>query len=301
METILITGAGPRGVTGKLIKEHFSGKYNLLTPGSSELDLTNDIAVNEYFDTHHIDYVVHCATFRPASISPSHFVDDELESNLRMYFSLAAQANRFKKMVYLGSGAEFDKSKPIVRAKECDFGRSIPKNKYGLGKYIMNMHTRNSSNIYNLRLFGTICKYERPDKNVVSNLCVKAIKGMPLTLKQDCLFSFMDMDYLPDIIDFVLKNEISTHDLNLAIDKPHRLSEIVQMIIDINKSGKYLVEKEGLNIEYTADTDRLLSIQPLVTLLRTASVKDAVHKVYDFYSNHAQCINVDLIDKRWNK
>ena len=31
METLFITGAGPNGITGRLIKEHFEGKYNLLT------------------------------------------------------------------------------------------------------------------------------------------------------------------------------------------------------------------------------------------------------------------------------
>lgn len=40
METLFITGAGPNGITGRLIKEHFEGKYNLLTPNSKELDLT---------------------------------------------------------------------------------------------------------------------------------------------------------------------------------------------------------------------------------------------------------------------
>lgn len=299
METILITGAGPKGVTGRLIKEHFLGKYNLLTPGSAELDLTNDIAVRKYFDTHVIDYVVHCATFRPTSVSPAHFVDDELESNLRMYFSLASQSNKYKKMIYLGSGAEFDKSKPIVRAKEGDFGASIPKNKYGLGKYIMNLHARNSSNIYNLRLFGTICKYEKPEKNVVSNLCVKAIMGLPLNLKQDCLFSFMDMDYLPMIIENVLTSDITYRDINIAIDRPYLLSEIAKMIIEMNKSGIYSVEREGLNLEYTANTSNLATCLSNSEFYKKCSVRDAVRKVFEHYLIMKDSIDIKDIDNRW--
>lgn len=262
METVFITGAGPNGVTGKLIKEHFIGKYNLLTPGSRDVDLTNDEAVCEYFDTHKIDYVVHCATFRPSSVGVSHFVDEELESNLRMFYALASQSSKYKKMIYLGSGAEFDKCKPIIEVSEEDFGRSIPKTKYGFGKYIMNSYTRQSENIYNLRLFGTLSKYEKPEKNVVSNLCVKAISNLPLSLRQDCRYSFMNMEKLPSIIDFLLHTDIREHDINIAIDQPVLLSDIAKMIIGFHQSGILKIEKEGMNLEYTANTSRMRKILP---------------------------------------
>lgn len=67
-------------------------------------------------------------------------------------------------MIYFGSGAEFDKTSAIIDIKEEAFGRSIPKDQYGLGKYIMNLNTRTSNNIYNLRLFGTINPLERYTK-----------------------------------------------------------------------------------------------------------------------------------------
>ena len=128
-DIILITGAGPKGITGRLIKEFFQSKFNILTPSSKELDLTNDNAVYDYFIQNKIDYVIHCATFRPSSVDTSHFVDEELESNLRMFLSLEKQSSKFKKMIYFGSGAEFDKSRSIVNVSEEDFGQQIPKNK----------------------------------------------------------------------------------------------------------------------------------------------------------------------------
>ena len=187
MKTVLITGAGPTGVTGRAIREYLENDYSILAPSSKELDLTDDAVVRSYFDTHHIDFVVHCATYRSNISQTTHMVDEELESNLRMYFALASQSEKFEKMVYLGSGAEYDKSRPIVNVKEEQFGESIPKNKYGLGKYIMNQHCRSSKNIYNLRMFGTLNPYERYTKNVVCNLCAKAVMGLPLTLKRDVL------------------------------------------------------------------------------------------------------------------
>lgn len=297
METLFITGAGPRGVTGRLIKEFFVGKYEILSPSSSELDLTNDEAVSEYFDNHKIDYVIHCATFRPLSIHDGHFVDEELESNLRMYYSLVAQASKFKKMIYFGSGAEYDKSKPIIGATEDTFGASVPKNKYGLGKYIMNSHACKSRNIYNFRLFGTINKYERPEKNVISNLCVKAISGLPLQLNRDCKFSFVDIEDILPLLEYALKNELNYHDYNLTNGNAILLSEVGRIISELAVGSNNSIEfvKDGLNNEYTGDNSRVVEDFKI----EFTSIKDSIVKVLDYYKSIVDTIDVEAIDNRW--
>ena len=296
MEKLLITGAGPNGVTGRLIKEYFKSEYNLITPSSKELDLTNDEVVYQFFSANQIDYVIHCATFRPHSADSSHFVDEELESNLRMYYSLASQNKHYKKMIYFGSGAEFDKSKSIVRVSEDDFGRSVPKNKYGLGKYIMNDNARKSDNIYNFRLFGTINKYERPNKNVISNLCAKAVFGIPLTLRQDCLFSFVDINDVLPILRKALKTDLMFHDYNLASDEPYYLSEIASIIQELSDSPNGItISKEGFNLEYTASNKRVKSeMNPYFT-----SIRDSVKDVFNYIRSIKNEINILEIDNRW--
>lgn len=296
METILITGAGPNGVTGRLIKEYFQSEYNLITPSSKELDLTNDEVVSQFFSANQIDYVIHCATFRPHSVDSSHLVDEELESNLRMYYSLASQNKHYKKMIYFGSGAEFDKSKPIVNVSEDDFGHTVPKNKYGLGKYIMNDNARKSDNIYNFRLFGTINKYERPNKNVISNLCAKAILGIPLTLRQDCLLSFIDINDVLPILRTALATSLAFHDYNLVSDKPYYLSDIASIIQELSNSKKDITfSKKGFNIEYTASNERVKSeMNPIFT-----SIRDSVKDVYNHIKSIKSEINIYEIDNRW--
>ena len=296
METLFITGAGPRGVTGRLIKEFFWGKYILLTPSSSELDLTNDEAVTSYFNNHQIDYVIHCATYRPTSTHDSHFVDEELESNLRIYYALAAQSSKYKKMIYFGSGAEYDKSKPIVDVKEEQFGFSVPKNKYGLSKYIMNTHAIHSFNIYNFRLFGTINKYERPEKNVISNLCVKAIKGLPLKLRKNCKFSFVDMEDLLPLLEFTLTHELKSHDYNLTNGTKVLLSEIGEIIASHTGRNIHMeFENTGLNNEYTGDNTRIRK----ECNIEFTSIQESVNKVLDYYKLISETIDADSIDNRW--
>ena len=296
MKTLLITGAGPNGITGRLIKEYFKGKYILYTPGSKELDLTNDASVSDYFAQNAIDYVIHCATFRPTSVDKSHLVDEELESNLRMFYSLASQSNRFEKMIYFGSGAEFDKSHAIIGVPEEDFGRNIPKNKYGLAKYIMNDYARKSSNIYNFRLFGTINKYERFTKNVISNLCVKAIKNLPVQLRQDCRFSFVDISDILPLLDYALCNDLTHHDYNVVMDKNYLLSDIAKLIIDFaGKNEEVEIKSPGLNLEYTASNNRIKKEFPM----RFTPIEESVKQVYDYYHQIKETIDVSNIDARW--
>lgn len=294
METLLITGAGPHGITGRLIKEYFVKKYNILSPSSSELDLTNDTDVIAYFNKYHIDYVIHCATFRPTS--NMHFINDELESNLRMYFTLASQSSKFKKMIYFGSGAEYDKSRDIISIKENDFGHSIPKNKYGLAKYIMNINTRKSSNIYNFRLFGTINKYERPEKNVIANLCVKAINGLPLKLKQNCRFSFLDIEDILPLLEFALSHNLKFHDYNLTNGNSILLSEIGTIIANLAERNSYIeFENEGLNKEYTGDNSRIKSEYNI----NFSPIQLSVKKVFDYYKTNSKNLDINNLDSRW--
>lgn len=295
-KTVLITGAGPTGVTGRFLKEYLEKDYTILAPSSKELDLTDDAAVRAYFNSHRVDFVVHCATYRSNISQTTHMVDEEFESNLRMYFALASQSDKYQKMVYLGSGAEYDKSRPIVNIKEEQFGESIPKDKYGFGKYIMNQHCRNSKNIYNLRMFGTMNPYERYTKNVVCNLCAKAVMGMPLTLKRDVLFSWVDIRDVAQAIKYLFGHEVSRHDYNIALEKPYKLSEIAFFVKNISDSKQPVIfTKAGVALDYTCSINRLSEEIPIDLI----PIEDSICAVYEHLKDHKNMINTDEIDKRW--
>lgn len=295
MKTVLITGAGPTGVTGRAIKEYLQGSYEILSPSSKELDLTNDEAVRAYFDNHRVDYVVHCATYRSNISQTTHLVDDEFESNLRMYFNLAAQSDKFQKMVYLGSGAEYDKTRPIVNIKEEQFGERIPKDKYGFGKYIMNQHCRNSKNIYNLRMFGTLNKYERYTKNVVCNLCAKAALGLPLTLRQDVIFSWVDIEDVAKGIKYLFEHEVKRQDYNIALPTPYKLSEIAELIRTIGSSRDIKFEQNKLNNEYTCSVRSFIIDVPINML----PIEESLIGIYNYFISTKETINAEIIDNRW--
>lgn len=292
---VLITGAGPNGVTGRRIKENLEKSYNILSPSSKELNLIDTSAVDNYFATHNIDYVIHSAVTAPSRGHDNSSEISEVEDNLRMYFNLAKHSNEFKKMFYFGSGAEFDKSQYIADFKECDAISRMPKDKYGFIKYILNKHAESSNNIYNLRLFGTINPYERFTKNVVCNLIVKALMGMPLKLRQNCCFSFIDIDDVAKFIDYGIKNDLQFHSYNVTSGK-YQLREIADTINRQFCSGKNTVsfEIDGLNKEYTAHAGRLKSEFKEFTTLSSS-----LFKIFTYMKENLEKIDISMIDSRW--
>ena len=155
-KTIFITGA--KGFIGRNLTEKLNKKYNLLTPSHKELDLLNEKNVDNYFNKNNIDIVINCAVIGGSRIEE--YVDTSLSNNLRIFFNLLRNKEKYKKMVHLGSGAEFDKSKPIVKVKETDLGKTIPKDEYGFFKYICTKYIEKEENIISLRIFGLFGKYE---------------------------------------------------------------------------------------------------------------------------------------------
>ena len=295
-KTVLITGAGPTGVTGRAIREYLENDYIILAPSSKELDLTDDAMVRSYFDINHIDFVLHCATYRSNISQTTHMVDEELESNLRMYFALASQSDKFEKMVYLGSGAEYDKSRPIINIKEEQFGERIPKDKYGFGKYIMNQHCRSSRNIYNLRMFGTLNKYERYTKNVICNLCAKAVMGLPLTLRHDVKFSWIDIKDVAKAIKYLFEHNVDRHDYNVALSQSYTLSDIAKIVCSLTcKKLQVIFGNAGFNIEYTCSTggfDNEFDFEK-------TDLMDSISEIYNYLSKNREYIDIEKIDCRW--
>ena len=160
----------------------------------------------------------------------------------------------------------------------------------------MNQHRHNSKNIFNLRMFGTFNPYERYTKNVVCNLCAKAVIGMPLKLKRDVLFSWVDIRDVAQAIKYLFEHEVSRHDYNIALSKPYKLSEIAGIIQDLSGLKQPVCfENEGLSNEYTCDTMYLNVNFPIVMY----KIGESVENIYNSILNRKDNIQIGTIDERW--
>ena len=141
VKNIFLTGSN--GYIGRNLVEQLHKKYYLLTPSHKELDLLDEKAVDKFFNKNKVDVVINCAVIG-GSRKEEH-VNSSLSGNLRIFFNILKNKHKFKKMIHLGSGAEYDKSKPIINVKESDFDRTIPQDEYGFFKYVCSKYIQKES------------------------------------------------------------------------------------------------------------------------------------------------------------
>lgn len=277
MRRILLTGAGPRGFVGQNLAPILRERYEVYTPSSQELNLCDYDLVARYLDERRIDTVIHSALQSLVHTGP----EDAMLHDLQMFYNLDKLSEQLDKVLYFGSGAEFDKRFPMENIREEDIGRSIPTWYYGLEKYIMTLHARKSRNIYNLRLFGIFGKYEHWQSKFISNLCCKAMYDLPLSIRQNCMFDYLYVEDLAPIVLWFLEHEPKFHDYNVCTGRSVSLREIADVVLEV--SGKTLpveVAKEGWNLAYTASCGRL---EAEMGPLKLHDLKDAVEELYAYY------------------
>src|SRR3990167_8738708 len=257
MKKILITGAS--GFIGRNLKEGLENEFNVYAPSSKELDLLNTEKLKKYLKEHKFDVVIHAATHNAARVSDKD-LSQVFKNNLLMFFNLARLNSLYGRMFYFGSGAEYDKRYPIVKAREIDFDKRIPVDDYGFSKYIMAKYIKNVDNVYDLRLFGVFGKYEDWRIRFISNAICRVIYDMNITISKNVYFDYL---YMGDLIKIV----------KYFIDKK-KIKELSK------KKSEVRVAKEGLGKEYSGDNSRLLKE---IGEFKFTPLDESIRELYKWY------------------
>lgn len=284
---------GKNGFVGRNLYEHLrkdaEQNYEIIAVGSQELNILDECGVHDFLAKGRYDVVIHAAIYNPRT-DTAKSAELELENDLRMFYNFERNRKLFGKMLYFGSGAEFDKSREIVSVTEEAEGNGIPENSYGLSKYIISRAIRNTENIYNLRIFGLFGKYENWKKTFISGACCKAIKNLPITIRQNVWFDYLYIGDFCRIVEWFLQNKPKYQEYNIVTGKKTDLLTIAQMILRI--SGKELpiyVCGEGLANEYTADNTRLLAEMGEFAF---TDIEEAIGKLYRWYEENSSMIDM---------
>lgn len=255
-KTILLTGAN--GFVGKNIRNLLSHKYKFLIPSHKELDLLDEAKLESFFKKYKIDIVLHTAVVGGSRKEEE--VQSALSQNLRMFFNIVKNKKYFKKLIQCGSGAEYDKRFPIVKVKEDDFGKHIPIDEYGFGKYICSKYIENTSDIVCLRIFAVFGMGEDYRYRFISNAMCRNIFGMPITMRQDVYFDYIYIKDFVRIVEYFIENKTKHKFYNIGTGRTINIKTIAEMINKIaDKKSKIIVKKQGLNNEYSSNNKRLLS------------------------------------------
>lgn len=290
---IFVTGGS--GFIGRNLIEHFGQKHEVLAPSHKELELLDSDAVRNYIEKNPIDIVIHSAV-RPGhrnAKDPSR----QLDHNCRMFFNLVRNSDKFKKMIFLSSGAVYDMRYYQPKMKEEYFDRHVPIDETGFSKYIAAKYIELADNIIELRFFGIFGKHEDYAIRFISNMICKALFDLPLTMKQNRKFDYIYIDDLMSVIEYFMFNDGQYKAYNVTPDQSVELYSLAEKVkIVSGKDLPIVIGEPGVGVEYSGDNSRL---KQEIRGIKFTPTDESIKKLYDWYAANKSIINKEhlLVDK----
>lgn len=289
MAKILMTGG--TGFIAKNLFEQLSKEYEILSLNRKELDLLNSSKVFDYIKSNKFDAIIHTATYDAVARFSTKDPAMVLENNLKMFFNIARCKDYFGKMIYFGSGAEFNREHWVPRMKEDYFDQYVPTDQYGFSKYIMAKYAKLNKNIYDLRLFGIFGKYDDWQTRFIPNACCHTVLNLPIRIDQNKYYDFLYINDLVKIVKWFIDNSPKHNIYNICTGKTIDFKTIAEKIIKM--SGKNLdinIKKEGLGREYSGDN--VLLMKELKDFKFTP-IDESIKDLYNYYDLNKSIIKKD--------
>ncbi len=259
MLKIFLTGGN--GFIGRNIKEQLGQKFDIIAPTHGELDLTDSDAVYKFLEKNPVDIVIHAANI--GGTRKQHHVFGITHINLKMFFNLVRAKPFFKRMITLGSGAEYDKQQPLVKVKETDFDKHVPNDEYGLYKYVCAKHAAQVDYITHIRLFAVFGKYEDYEIRFISNAICRALLHAPITMRQNVMFDYLYIDDFVRILERCLLEKPKETFINVGRGEAIDLKTLAEKVLHaIGYEVPVFIESKGWGKEYSCDVSRLQEVFP---------------------------------------
>jgi GDP-L-fucose synthase len=286
----LLTGGS--GFIGCNLQEKLTHDIEITAPTSRELDLTDQDNVERFVRANDFDVIVHTATWNATANSPK---DRQLilEKNLMMFFNLARLRDHFGKMIYFGSGAEYDMRHYQPFMKEDYFDKHVPVDPYGFSKYIMSKYIEAADNIVDLRVFGCFGPYEDWEIRFISNAMCKTLHGLPITLRQNVFFDYLWVGDLVRITEWAMKTPTKFRHYNACTGQHIDLLTLAHAIRDeAGADVPVVVGQDGLKAEYSGDNFRILNE---MGKFEFTPMQKAIGMLKEYYQERWNSIDCNLL------
>jgi UDP-glucose 4-epimerase len=286
---VLITGAS--GFIGRNLAAQYAGRHEVAAPSRAELDLLDAKAVRQYLERHRFDAVIHAATERSNRGLPVR--PDLLERNCRMFFNLARSRRSFGRMLFLSSGAVYDRAHWQPRMVEGYFDTHVPADDYGFSKYVCAKAIEGMDGVYEMRLFGVFGPHEDWRVRFLSNACCRAVWDMPVVIRQNVRFDYLDVEDLGWILEHFLRKSPRYRNYNVALGRAFDLKTLAKCVVQA--SGKSLdveIRNPGMGAEYSAENTRLLAEIPD---FHFRDMSESVARLYRWYEARKDTVDPALL------
>lgn len=238
MSRILVTGGN--GFVGRFIVSHLGETHTVYSPSSREVDLRDMLSVMQWFSTHEVDIVIHCALTGREELSSQD--PDYLSDGLLMFRNLWQHRDKYQRFIHLGTAYELDLTKNNEMIIGDDILNHLPTTSYGYAKNIAARIIRETPEFYNLRLFGVFHETES-DKRFLQRVKLQD----EVIIGND---QYIDYVYLPDIlpmIDHIVEGPVQHRDINIVYNDKYRLSDIALMLCDVLEQRREKIKILGSN------------------------------------------------------
>lgn len=247
---LFVTGSA--GFIGSKLVEYFVIQgHEVLHPVRAELDLADHVQVDRFFDENAIDVVVHCAVAGRTNMSGQDLAISG--ENVIMIRNLYSNQHKFKRLVNVASGYEFDHINCNVDlAHEYDIESVLPQASYGMGKNIVSRIVRGVDEWYNLRLFGMFHEDES-DVRIFKKL--RSGTG-PFTIDADRKFDFVYLNDTLPMFDLAIQGRLRHKCVNLVYPEKFLMSELVSYFCSIHNLDREVIVKGQSDKQYTGAWNR---------------------------------------------
>jgi len=167
-----------------------------------DLDLTDQCAVEKYFDEHEYDVVIHCAVIGGSRLKQDD--GDVAYKNILMFENVVRVFNG--KLIYFSSGAALRGNPPT--------------DPYGLSKWVIDRRIETISDAYSLRIWGCYGDGELPTR--FSAVCKRE---KHVIIDKDRYFDFIDVKHVKCIVEQYVDGEIHDKKFDLVHEKKLLLSK----------------------------------------------------------------------------
>ncbi len=277
---ILLTGSG--GFIGKNLKSYLKDKYELLTPRSKELDLTEEIAVKKYFEENDADFVIHCG-----STGGARGIADKattVEDNLAMVENILKYKKSDSRVILFGSGAMYDRTRTLHKVREEEIGKYIPCDLYGLSKMNIAQKIKDREDVLCLNIFACY-GYGEKENRFPSYAIDCVLKGKDIEINQNVIFDYLFVEDMEKIVEYFIVNKPVGNIINITPTKSVSLKEISEIVKSFSdKEINVKIINPIMNNEYTGDNTLLIKNIPKI---KFTTMEEGLKKLYEYkkYSN----------------
>ena len=285
---LLITGGS--GFIGRNLAEQLRKSHDVWAPSRSELDLLDAPGVRAYLESYRFDAVIHAAS---EGVTGRTAGQDVVAHNCRMFFNLARNNGAFGRLLFLSSGAVYDQAHWRASMPEDYFDTHVPADPYGFSKYVCAHAIGTLDRVYEMRVFGVVGPYEDYRSRFISNTCCRALYGLPVKLRRNIRFDYLDVLDLGGILECCLTAGLKYRAYNVCRGIAFELPALAARIGALaGRTLEITMEDHGPAVDYSGDRSRLLAEFPG---LRFRAMDESLERVYRWYAERKASIDPQLL------